>query len=80
MRSRLRQWWALVLRLVRERPAWTPWEPASITDNEMAQLARDSWGLYEDVVRHSLLPCTPVPAWEGWRQWSRERVSHPPAW
>src|SRR6266850_4423851 len=59
MRGRLRQWWALVLRLLRERQARTPWEPASITDDEMAQLARDSWGLYEDVARHSLLPCTP---------------------
>ena len=80
MRASLRQWWALVLRCLCERSVGTPGELGPITDEEMAQLARDSWGLYEDVARHSLLPCTPVPAWEGWRQWSRERVSQPPAW
>jgi hypothetical protein len=80
MRSRLRQWWAMVLRLLRQRPARTPWEPASITDDEMAQLARDSWGLYEDVAGHSLLLCTPMTAQEGWRHWSQACVSQPTAW
>jgi hypothetical protein len=80
MRGRLRQWWALVLRRRRERPTWTPEEPASLTDDEMASRARDRWGLYADIARHRLLPWTPVPAGEGWGQWARERVAHPPAW
>ena len=80
MRARLRQWWALVLRRLCERSVGTPEEPGPITDDEMAQLARDSWGLYDDLARHSLFPSTPTPAWEGWRQWSPERVSLPPAW
>ena len=80
MRARLRQWWALVLRRLCERSVGTPEEPGPITDEEMAQLARDRWGLYDDLARHSLLACPPVPAREGWRQWSPERVSPPPAW
>ena len=80
MRARLRQWWALVLRRLCERSVGTPGEPGPITDEEMAQLARDSWGLYDDLARHSLLPCPPVLAREDWRQWSPERVSPPPAW
>lgn len=80
MERRLRQWWVLVLRPLRERLAQTAWEPASITDDEMAQLARDSWGLYGDVARHSLLLCTPMPAQEGWRHWSQACVSQPTAW
>jgi hypothetical protein len=79
MRGRLHQWWALVLRHLHERPAQTPSEPGPITDDEVAQLARDSWDLYGDLTRQSVLPCTPVPAREGWRQWSQERVSQPPA-
>jgi hypothetical protein len=46
MRGRLHQWWALVLRHLHERPAQTPSEPGPITDDEVAQLARDSWDLY----------------------------------
>ena len=80
MRARLRQWWALVLRRLCERSVGTPGEPGHITDGEMAQLARDSWGLYDDLARHSLLLCPPVLAREDWRQWSPERVSPPPAW
>ena len=69
MRASLRQWWALVLRGPRERSVGRPEEPGPITDEEMAQLARDRWGLYDDLARHSLLACLPVPAREGWRQW-----------
>jgi hypothetical protein len=59
MRGRLHQWWALVLRHLHERPAQTPSEPGPITDDEVAQLARDSWDLYGDLTRQSVLPCTP---------------------
>jgi hypothetical protein len=80
MESMGRQWWALVLRPLRERLAQTAWEPPPISDDEMAQLARDSWGLYGDVERHSLLLCTPMTAQEGWRHWSQACVSQPTAW
>jgi hypothetical protein len=80
MRARLRQWWAMVLRRLCESSVGTPGEPRAITDDAMALLARDSWGLYDDLARYSLLPCLPVPAREGWRQWPLERVSPPPAW
>jgi hypothetical protein len=79
MGSMLRQWWALVLRPLRERLAQTEWELPPIPDDEMVQLARDSWRLYGDFARYSLLPCTHVPAREGWRHWSQERISQPPA-
>src|SRR6266850_623154 len=80
MESMRRQWCALVLRLLRQRLAQKPWEPPPISDDEMAQLARDSWVLYGDVARHSLLLCTPMPAQEGWRHWSQACVSQPTAW
>jgi hypothetical protein len=75
MGARLRQWWALVLRRLCERSVGTPGEPGPITDDEMALLVRDGWGLYDDLARHSLLPSSPTPAQEGWRQWSPEHVS-----
>jgi hypothetical protein len=33
--------------------------PAPVTDEEMAQPVRDSWGLYDDLARHGLFPCPP---------------------
>jgi hypothetical protein len=69
MERMLRQWWALVLRPLRQRLAQTAGEPPPISDDEMAQLARDCWDLYRDVEMHSLLPCTAVRAQEGWRHW-----------
>ncbi|MGH8067509.1 MAG: hypothetical protein ACRERE_20195 [Candidatus Entotheonellia bacterium] len=63
----LRQWWTLVLRVLHEKLVQTPWEPSPITDDEMAQLARDSWSLYDDLAMQSLLPCTAVRAQAGWR-------------
>jgi hypothetical protein len=80
MRARHRRWWPLVLRRLCERSVGTPREPGPITDEEMAPLARDSWGLYDDLARHSLLLCPPVLAREDWRQWSPERVPPPPTW
>jgi len=76
--GRRRRWWALVLRRLHEKLAGTAWGSAPITDEEMAHLARDSWDLYEDVARHSLLPSPPMPAREGWRQWSQAHSSPPP--
>lgn len=69
MGSMLRQRRALVLRPLRERLAQGPWKSPPISDHEMAQLARDSWGLYGEVAMHSLLPCTPLRAQGGWRHW-----------
>jgi hypothetical protein len=69
----LRQCGALVLRRLCERSLGRPDEPRLITDEEMAQLVWDSRRLSNDLAGHSLLPCLPMPAWEGWRQWSPER-------
>jgi hypothetical protein len=80
MRERLRPRWALILRGLREKPARTPRGRHLITDEEMAQLTQDSWGLSDDLARHSLLPCLPGPAREGWRPWSADRGFPPPAW
>jgi hypothetical protein len=75
----LRQCGALVLRRLCERSLGRPDEPRPITDEEMAQLVWDSRGLSDDLAGHSLLPCLPMPAWEGWRQGSPEGVPPPPA-
>ena len=80
MQGRLRQWGALVLSRLCERSLGRLDESGPVTGGEMAQLARDSWGLYDDLARHNLLPCPPGPAREGWRQWSADPVSPPPAW
>jgi hypothetical protein len=45
MGSMLRQWWALVLRPLHERPAQTDGEPPPISDDEITPLARDRWSL-----------------------------------